>query len=312
MGTLVFAARQKNRDKLVKSSSGGMFDALSDVFLEKGNCVVSAIYSYEKKQVEFQLIIDKETRDKASGSKYMQSIPGNVFKNAVEWMKNNPNKKLLFLGMGCQTAAFGKYVELVGVKERVTLVDIICHGSPSPMIWREYAERIEEESGKIESLTFKDKRVDWNHPISVARIGDKEIFLNDYVKVFYNRCALRPACHKCPYTRIKRNTDLTIGDFWGIDKVMPEFYDEMGNSLVLVHSEKGQKIFDQCKSSLEYKESNERECIQPNLIRPTAASEERSAFWQDYYEHGNAYVMKKYGHTTWWQKLKRKVKNLLK
>lgn len=312
--TFVYAARIKDREVLKESSSGGVFTAISDQFLADENAVVCAIYNFVTHQTEFQIVLEKPKRNEARGSKYMQSLTGNVFQEAADWLKANPQKKLLFVGMGCQTAGFGRFAEISGFRDRVTLMDIICHGSPSPMLWREYAERL-ENAGKMKAVSFKDKRNGWKHPTPVAVIGEKEVPLNDYVRIFYNQCALRPACHKCPYTAVERDTDITIGDYWGIEKAMPDFYDELGNSLILLHTQKGIELFDQCKEALEYRISNSKDCLQPNLIAPTPVSKDRKQFWREYHKHGIPYIIKKYGNPTAWQKIKsrfqRKIRKLL-
>lgn len=306
--TKVFAARLKDEKRLKNSSSGGVFSAFSDKFLESGNAIVSAIYDYKSKQAEFMLYTDGISRDKAIGSKYMQSIPGDIFNESLSWLQKNPGKELLFIGMGCQSAGFIKYATVCGLRERVIVVDIICHGSPSPMIWKEYAEGLERRKGRIEYITFKDKRNGWKSPTAFVVIDKREVSISDYVRLFYSRCILRPSCHKCPYASVERNTDITIGDFWGIDEVMPDFYDENGNSLVLVHSEKGFELFNKVKCSLDIRESNRIDCLQPNLIKPTVASELREGFWNDYRKHGFEYIMKKYCSVSLNTKLKNKIK----
>lgn len=87
-----------------------------------------------------------------------------------------------------------------------------------------------------------------------------EISLSDYVGVFYSQCALRPFCHTCPYATIERKTDLTIGDFWYIEETMPDFYNESGNSLFLIHTNLGNILFEKIKDSLEYRLSDIKQC----------------------------------------------------
>lgn len=182
-----------------------------------------------------------------------------------------------------------------------------AHGSPSPKLWREYAESIEKKNGKITYLTFKDKRNGWKAPTAFVTVAGYEYSIKDYVKVFYNRCALRPSCYMCPYATIERKTDMTIGDFWHIDKMIPDFYDENGNSLFLIHTDQGEKLFDDIKENLEYRLSDTKQCWQANLEAPTKKSELRDTFWEDYYREGIDYIMKKYGKTP----LRTKVKNKL-
>lgn len=128
--TVVYAGRVKDKDTLIKSSSGGAFTAISDYFLSNGDAIVCAVYNYDTHVAEFQLITTEAERDVARGSKYMQSKPGNVYKNAASWLKANPDKRLLFVGMGCQAEGFRQFSEVAGIRDRVWVVDIICHGSP--------------------------------------------------------------------------------------------------------------------------------------------------------------------------------------
>lgn len=306
--TRVYATRIKNNDILLHSSSGGMFTALSDAVLETGGAVACTKYDYANYKAEYQLILNKVGRDEARGSKYFQSSPGDIFQKCAEWVDANPDQYLLFIGMGCQADGFRKYAELKGIADHVYVVDIICHGSPSPQLWSEYAQHLEEcANGNITDLTFKDKRNGWKSPTALAKIKGKEYLLGDYTKIFYNRCALRPSCYVCPYATVERETDITIGDFWGIENVMPEFYSEEGNSLVLLHTPKGQQLFEKIQGSLDVRESNSKECLQPNLVQPTPVSERREEFWEDYCRKGIEFVIKKYGTMS----LKKKIKNKL-
>lgn len=209
--TKVYAGRLKDRASLLRSSSGGAFVALSDCFLDNGDAVVCAVYNYEDHATEFQLIENREERDKSIGSKYMQSKPGKIYKIAEDWLINHPEKRLLFVGMGCQADGFRKFAEMKGFRERVWIVDIICHGSPSPRLWKEYAESAEKKYGKITYLTFKDKRNGWKAPTAYVTAGGQEHLIKDYVKVFYNQCALRLSCYECPYAQLWYLNALLIG-----------------------------------------------------------------------------------------------------
>lgn len=306
--TVVYAGRLKNKSALLSSSSGGAFTALSDFFLENGNAVAAAIYNYENHTAEFQMILDEKQRDRAKGSKYMQSRPDDIYREAYHWLMENPEKELLFVGMGCQSDGFRKLSEIKKIRDRVYIVDIICHGSPSPKLWREYAYFLEKKAGgKITYLTFKDKRNGWRTPTAVAVVNGNEIPIKDYVRVFYNRCALRPSCHKCPFATTERKTDITIGDFWHIEKTIPDFYDPDGTSVFLIHTDRGEELFNNIKENLEYRLSDTKQCWQANLEAPTPMSEHRQKFWKDYQRKGIDYIMKKYGTAS----LKSKVKNKL-
>lgn len=306
--TIVYAGRVKNRDILLKSSSGGAFTVISDYFLNNGNAVAAAVYNYESCETEYRLLVTKTERDGAIGSKYMQSKPKNIFAEVYQWLIDHPDRELLFVGMGCQADGFRRFAEIKSIRERVFIVDIVCHGSPSPKLWREYAKKIQKKNGKITYLTFKDKRNGWKSPTAIVTVGEgdeREISIKDYVRVFYSQCALRPSCHQCPYASTIRKTDITIGDFWNIDKTIPDFYDYLGNSLFLIHTDKGEDVFEQIKQSMEYRLSDVKQCWQYNLEAPTPVSSRRNEFWRDYQKKGIEFIMRKYGE----ESLKNKVKN---
>lgn len=305
--TIVYAGRLKDKSALMSSSSGGAFTALSNAFLKSGDAVVAAVYNYENHTVEFQMILDEKQRERAKGSKYMQSKPGDIYQEAYHWLMDNPKKELLFVGMGCQSDGFRKFSEIKGIRDRVYIVDIICHGSPSPKLWREYAESIQKKDGRITYLTFKDKRNGWKSPTAYVKVNGSERPLKDYVKVFYNRCALRPSCYECPYATTERKTDMTIGDFWHIEETIPDFYDPNGNSLFLIHTGRGEELFEKIRDNLDYRLSNTAQCWQANLEAPTQKSEQRDVFWNDYQKKGIDFVIKKYGTVP----MKTKVKNKL-
>lgn len=110
--TIVYAGRLKDKSALMSSSSGGAFTALSDFFLKNDNAVVAAIYNYENHMTEFQMILDEKQRERAKSSKYMQSKPGDIYREAYRWLMENPEKELLFIGMGCQADGFRKFSEI--------------------------------------------------------------------------------------------------------------------------------------------------------------------------------------------------------
>ena len=310
--TIVYAGRIKYKSALMSSSSGGAFTALSDAFLKSGDAVVAAVYNYENHTVEFQMILDEKQRERAKGSKYMQSKPGDIYQEAYHWLMDNPKKELLFVGMGCQSDGFRKFSEIKGIRDRVYIVDIICHGSPSPKLWREYAESIQKKDGRITYLTFKDKRNGWKSPTAYVKVNGSERPLKDYVRVFYNQCALRPSCYECPYATTERKTDMTIGDFWHIEETIPDFYDPNGNSLFLIHTDRGEELFEKVRDNLDYRLSNTAQCWQANLEAPTQKSEQRDVFWNDYQKKGIDFVIKKYGTVPMKTKVKNKLLKILR
>lgn len=313
--SLVYAVKHKSSDVVKKSSSGGLFTALSDVFLQDGNAVASCIYNYETDQVEFKIYDDFDIRDSARGSKYIQASIGNGFKDVLDWIKGNPERVLLALGTGCQMEGLRLFLEAKKLRDRVLIVDIICHGATSPGLWQKYIKQ-KDIKGKIEYLSFKDKRNGWHNPTVFARVCGEETSIKDFSEWFYGEWAIRESCYKCPFTKINRNTDMTIGDYWGIENVMPDFADSMGVSLMLIHSDKGKEIFEKIKDSIDYRESNHKDCLQPRLISPAERSKDRQQFWIDVDDKGLEYCSKKYKEvalkTPIWRKVARKAKSIIK
>lgn len=308
METTVYAGRIKDPRALIKSSSGGAFTVLSDLFLRNGYPVIASVYNYDTNQQEFCFLETIEVRNSARGSKYVQSFPGNIFGDAYEWCQENPLKQLLFVGTGCQADGFRRFAELKGIRKQVVIVDIICHGVPSPKLWKEYVSAL----GDMSYVSFKDKRNGWNNPTAYAMVDGKEISLDRYVKVFYNHCNLRPSCYECPYATTERLSDITIGDYWGIENKIPDFYDVNGNSLFLVHTPVGNQLFDTIKDSIDYKAISVEDCLQPNLIQPTSKTRYRKKFWNDYKKRGAMYVINKYGDINYQLGIKNKIKALLR
>lgn len=144
--TEVYAAKAKDRDILLKSSSGGMFTVLSDYFLRHGYAVACCIYDYEDYQVKLQLIESVEDRDSARGSKYICGNPGDAFVQCCTYLKSNLDKQLLFIGTGCNAAGFQRYADAIQIRDRVIIVDLICHGGVSPEIWKKYIQMVEEKT----------------------------------------------------------------------------------------------------------------------------------------------------------------------
>ena len=204
----------------------------------------------------------------------------------------------------------------MNLRDRVVLVDLICHGAASSNLWKNYISKIESEKGSsISYVTFKNKRNGWESPSVFAIIDGKEISIKSYADWFYMGWSLRESCYKCPYTRIDRRSDITIGDYWGIQNVMPEFYDRMGISLVIVHTESGRKLFDNVSPAIDYQLSNRRECLQPRLISPQRRPNDRDLFWSDMQEKGMDYCIEKYvehDDVSIKKKIKKCLKRLLK
>lgn len=291
----IYGVKAKDRNIIKSSSSGGMFTILSDWILAHGGAIISALYNMEKSIVEYKLYTDVGTRDSARGSKYIQADMDNVFREGYGWLQHNPKENLMFVGTGCQVAGFRAYTEFKKVRDRVILVDLICHGAPSPGLWLKYADGLQKEHGAVpQNVVFKDKRNGWMEPTVYASINGEELCIEGYSGWFYGDYSLRESCYQCPYTQIERNSDITIGDFWGVNNVYPEFYDFMGVSLVIVQSEMGKNIFEMIKDKIDCISLEEKDCLQPRLISPATRPKNADKFWKDIHSKGLEYCEKKY------------------
>ena len=292
-------AVQASEEILEKSSSGGMFEILSDEFLQNGNAVISAVYDYKLHEMKSILYDNKKIREKAHGSKYIQSNMGKIYGQAMDWLKNHPNKKILFVGTGCQAAGFMSFAEKKGIRKKIVFVDLICHGVPSQGLWKKYVNYIEKkQGGKLKYITFKNKRKGWENPSAFGIVKGKEVPLKGYSEWFYGRYSLRESCFFCPYTKIERYTDITIGDYWGVRDHHPEFYNPNGVSLALIHSNYGKKLFENVSNKIKYILVKKNECMQPRLIKPAKRPRGYNMFWKDINERGIEYCISKYRERT--------------
>lgn len=287
-----YVAKNKNMDTRMKSRSGGVFVAISDICLENGG-VVYGVALDEDFGVYHTVANTKEERNRFCGSKYVQSDTRKAFESAGNDLKNG--KVVLFSGTGCQIDALKKHLTLKKIPlDNLVTVDIVCHGVMSPQLWRDNICYIKSNNnGEITNVDFRDKSFGWNSHIESYIAGGKQVNSELYTSIFYQHTALRPSCYNCHYTSIYRDSDITLADAWGIQREMPDFNDNKGVSLIIVNSPKGQQHIDATKGSVEYVEVELKNYMQPNLQNPTHKPKNRESFWDEYRKKGFLYVAKK-------------------
>jgi coenzyme F420-reducing hydrogenase beta subunit len=299
---LVYAVKHKNEKERLTSRSGGMFVAVSDYILEQGGVVYGVGYT-DHFRVVHKRAINKIERDEFKGSKYVQSDLTNTFKLLKNDLK--AGIPVLFSGTPCQTAGLKAYLEKSDTKN-LLVCDIVCHGVPSPSIWKDYLNYIEKKyNDSIIKVDFRDKEFGWSsHKESFYFYNNKKI-TNNFISHHFD-FIIRPACSNCKYTNIRRPGDITLADFWGIEKISTTFNkDNKGSSLVLINTPKGKKVFENIKPIINYIESNTKDCLQPNLETPTKFPENRERFWNDYNQYGFKFIGRKYGNIRLRYKIKR-------
>lgn len=264
----VLAVKNRNEVERMASSSGGVFIALAKDVISKGGVVFGVVFdeNWEAKHTY------AETLDGVKpmmGSKYMQSRIGNSYCEAEKFLKEG--REVLFTGTPCQIAGLHRFLR----KDYSNLlsVDILCHGAPSPGVWRRYLNETyhnitDTVNGKqvstsaqlrpiITNIEFRNKELKGWKLFCFAIKGrstisdDKSSILysdmfyrNPYMRGFLANIYLRPSCYNCKCKNGTSSSDLTIADFWGINIIMPDFHDDKGISLVIVNTDKGKSAFD--------------------------------------------------------------------
>jgi coenzyme F420-reducing hydrogenase beta subunit len=308
----VYAAKHKKEDIRMSSTSGGAFTAISDFILENEGVIFGVAFD-ENMDVIHRAAKTSNERNMFRGSKYVQSDLKDVYKEIKKLL--NEGRQVFFTGTPCQTAGLKSFLAKDNT-EKLILCDIVCHGVPSPLMWREHIKHLEAKNrNKILVYNFRDKLIGWRGANVTIKFADRMYKNNSlartYTNLYFSHNILRPACHSCKYTNMVRPSDITIADFWGIEKHMPKFDDYKGISLVLVNSTKGKKIFQNIEKDLILRESNEKDCLQPQLREPSKPSPNREKFWKEYKAYGYDYVIKKYGGYNLKNIYKMKIKVLL-
>lgn len=282
----IYGARIKDNEILRESTSGGLFTAFSDAVIENGGFVCGAVYSpyYEVKHV---ITNQKQIRDEMRGAKYVQSNLDNVIRDVTNHL--NSGESVLFTGTPCQVSALKKVVSIKSNDDKLITIDVVCHGVPSPGLFKQHISYIENKYGKIKSYLFRDKKKGWrgqNVTITtetgVVPYEDAKLFSS----LYFNSLIIRPSCFECPFSSTVREGDITISDYWGIAKENEAYDDNCGVSTVMINSDKGNELFETIKDKIDYFEVNSDSYIQPNMKKPTERNLTANVFWKVYYKKG--------------------------
>ncbi len=296
-----YVARHRSREVLEQSTSGGAFTAVSDVVLRQGGVVYGADYD-ETFRVIHKRATTAAQRDRMRISKYVQSDMGDTFIQVKADLQSG--RKVLFTGTPCQAAGLRSFLQGSPLLANLYVCDLICHSIPSPYIWEAYKKLLEEENfGKLTHVQFRSKKDGWNRANSnkgfLFSLDDETVLREDdrfYQLFFKVKAITRPSCSCCRFTDVQRASDVTIADYWGIEKYRPDWFDSLGVSLVMVNSEQGGALLKQCREDLLFEERPAAESLreQQRLSRPGALPLERERFWEDFRRFGLEYVLKKY------------------
>lgn len=241
-----------NPDEKIReqSSSGGIFSILAENVIREGGVVFGVRFD-ERWQAVFDHAETIEGLAAFRGSKYLQARVGNAIKEARDFLK--AGRKVLFSGTPCQIAALRHFLHRD--YDNLLCVDFICHGAPSPKVWRFYLDEVTQNAVRaIRDVQFRNKRQGWkrfNFDMTYDAHGQHYNISswhreNHYMRIFLDDVILRPSCYACKAKGGRSHSDVTIADFWGIGQLNPQLDDDRGTSLVLLHTKKGVASFEAC------------------------------------------------------------------
>lgn len=281
---IVYAAKNPNEEIRMQSSSGGIFTMLAEGTIDQGGVVFGARWD-EEWNVRHDIAECKEDIAKFRSSKYLQSIMGDSYIKAEKYLKLG--RRVMFTGTPCQIAGLKHFLHKD--YDNLLAVEVICHSVPSSGVWQQYlSEKMQAiglQKSDIQQISFRDKSTGWKTYSFVIKDksgneyrehSSKNAFMRGFLADLYTR----PSCYACPAKHLKSGSDITLGDFWGINSLMPEIDDDCGVSAVIVNTVKGKEAL--YNLSLQLYQSSYEELIKrnPALLRSVEVSKDRIEFFK--------------------------------
>lgn len=310
-----YAIKDKTEESRLKSASGGASAVFAKYILENGGVFSGAKYD-NSFNVVHELCEDVDDIDLFRDSKYVQSDMNNIYskiQNALEC-----GKKVLAVGTPCQIAALRS--KFGYENDDLILCDFVCNGVPPPQLLKKYISILEEkENKKIKYIKLRDKSNGWkssNIKVNFEDESQKIILRRDseFYKLFAFNIMLRESCYNCKFKKFNIYSDITIGDYWGIDKKYPEFDDDKGCSLVMINTEKGSAFFDKVSHLIDYIETGTEHAVEthPKLMKSVDRNPYRNVIFSEFNENISVkkfkVLVQKYTGSGIINKVKRKLK----
>lgn len=303
----VYAARNRDETVRMNSSSGGVFTALAEEIIRRGGVVFGASFN-EDWQVVHSFTEQSEGLAAFRGAKYVQSMIGDAYLQVRRFLRQN--RWVLFSGTPCQVAGLKHFLRRD--YERLLTVDVVCHGVPSPLVWQTYLDSINPQKARITTLSMRDKREGWKRYGMNIQTDNTILYRgkaasNLYSQGYLDNLYLRPSCYACPAKKGRSHSDITLGDFWGIERVHPSIDDNRGTGLVLVNSPAGMNFYQSL--SVFQKMATYAQGLRgnPSLECSTPLPKAREEFWRRFPEEGMKCVsdIHKRNRTVWIRLLNR-------
>ncbi len=279
----------KNQDETIRreSSSGGIFTALAEKVINGGGVVFGARFDEH-----WSVVHDSaETLDELSafrGSKYLQSVMGDCYSQVEKELK--VGRQVLFSGTPCQSLGLRKFLRKD--YDNLIVVDFVCHGVPSPKVWKSYLDSVACDQSEVSKVSFRNKDKGWakfrvqieqtDKSGETHKLVDEPFAENFFMRAFLWDFCLRPSCFSCPAKGGRSHSDITIGDYWGIDNVMPEFNDDRGVSLVMAYTEKGRQALAGLNIKNEESDYQSALACNPSIEKSVAKTPLVGLFWRLY------------------------------
>lgn len=290
----VYGAYSNNESIRINSSSGGMFSELAASVFEKNGAVFGCTMNDDFSFAKHIKVENVDDLPKLQGSKYLQSDTNITFEEVKNCLQNG--QEVLYSGTPCQIAGLKSYLGKYSKDYNLVTVDIICHGVPSSNVWNCYKSALVKKfDSTVEKISFRNKSNGWQNYSLLCEFENKkeykkfagdDLYLRGFVADYY----LRPSCYDCQFKGDNIKSDITLADFWGIDKVNPKFNDDKGVSLVVINSQKGQQIFDEIKDNkkITYFSENAEKGLEynPSYYNSVKRKNMRKVFFKQFEKNG--------------------------
>lgn len=304
---IAFAAKSKNDEVRIRSSSGGAFYEFADKMLKDGGYACGAVFD-EEFHVKHIVSNSKNDVYRMMGSKYAQSDVGYCYREIKE--KLIAGEKVLFSGCPCQVAGLRTFL---GKEYRnLLLVELICHGIPSDQMLQTYIHMQEKKYGaKLKRMEFRNKTKGWHNSAVRMEFENGKIYaepmtIDAFMQGYFRGVSLKESCFSCQFRNFASGSDLTIGDFWGAEIEMSHIDDNKGLSIVISNSQKGTFFLEKTMTSCVPVKMDNILKYNQALVRPFSIGEQRTVFYKYATEKGAEKAIEQFFHEKLLQKIKRK------
>lgn len=285
----VFACWTKDDELRARSSSGGVFTALAELIIVDGGYVSGVGYNKDFDEVIHKIVNNQSDLDDLRRSKFIQSNKYDVFQQVKILLKEE--KAVLFVGTPCEVGGLRQFLRKN--YDNLLTCDIICGCTSSQKVYKKYIDFLKEKyRANVTSVNFKDKRKGWRGKAIAVMFDNGEEYYNsilddDYTVSFHSRFNIRPSCFDCKYRNLQRVSDITLGDFWAVEKYNADYDDNKGTSFIMTNTLKGEQYVSKMQNmfvhqmdvDIENYSSNYNWCMHKNPIAPD--EDARIAFYSD-------------------------------